>query len=90
MKTNENRPTAEHLRPWLVERVAEFTERDPATIDPAAPLAGFGLDSVYALALCGEIEDHLGVTLEPTIVWDHPSVDALVAFLCEVPAGTRP
>ena len=89
MTTTDNRPTAELLRPWLVARVAEYTERDPATIDPAAPLSGFGLDSVYALALCGEIEDHLDVTLEPTVIWDHPSVDALVAFLCDLPPGGR-
>jgi acyl carrier protein len=80
-----NRPGIDELRPWLVDRVAEFTERDPATIDPAAPLADLGLDSVYALALCGEIEDHLGLRLEPTLVWDYPSIDALTAHLCAPP-----
>jgi acyl carrier protein len=90
MTTTDNRATAELLRPWLVQRVADYTERDPATIDPAAPLSAFGLDSVYALALCGEIEDYLGVSLEATVIWDHPSVDALVAFLCDHPAETRP
>ncbi|MFG1677331.1 acyl carrier protein [Micromonospora sp. NPDC049282] len=85
-----NHRAAGQLRPWLRDRVADFINRDPATIDTAAPLADLGLDSVYALALCGEIEDHLGVPLEPTIVWDHPSIDALTEYLSGLPldAGT--
>ncbi|MBW6436414.1 acyl carrier protein [Actinoplanes hulinensis] len=85
MTTLPNHRDAGQLRPWLVHRVAEFTDRDPATIDAAAPLADLGLDSVYALALCGEIEDHLGLRLEPTIVWDHPSIDALTEYLSALP-----
>ncbi len=85
MTTLPNHQDAGQLRPWLLLRVAEFTDRDPATIDVATPLADLGLDSVYALALCGEIEDHLGLRLEPTIVWDHPSIDALTAYLTALP-----
>ncbi len=85
MTTANHRPTADELRPWLIERVAEYTERAPDTIATSAPLSDFGLESVYALALCGDIEDHLGIRLEPTLIWDYPTVDALVSYLT-VPA----
>jgi acyl carrier protein len=81
MTTIDSTAEGARLRTWLTERLAEYTERDPGSIDAGAPLADYGLDSVYALALCGDIEDHLGVVIEPTVVWDHPSIDALVAYL---------
>lgn len=73
--------SAPELTAWLVERVATYTEKEPGEIGLSTPLADCGLDSVYALVICGDIEDHLGMTVEPTLVWDHPTVNALVEFL---------
>ena len=41
------------------------------------PLAEYGLDSVAALSLCGDIEEEFGLIVEPTVAWDHPTVQAL-------------
>jgi acyl carrier protein len=75
------------LRAWLIDRVAYYLGCEPALVEPARPLADYGLDSVLALSLCGDLEDHLRIRLEPTVVWDHPTVDALVAH---VTAGRDP
>ncbi|WP_037908680.1 acyl carrier protein [Actinacidiphila yeochonensis] len=77
---------ASELRTWLTARVAEYLGRPPEEIDVTADLAVLGLDSVFALALCGDIEQHLDVVLQDTVVWDHPSVEALTSFLTELPA----
>jgi acyl carrier protein len=69
------------LRAWMIERVAEYLERPPEQIEPDVSLASYGMDSLYALVLCGDIEDHLGITVDPTLAWDHPTIDAIVAFL---------
>lgn len=66
---------------WLVERVAEYREVAPAEIDTSVPLAELGLDSVYVLSLCGDVEDTWGLVVEPTVAWDHPTIDALAAHL---------
>lgn len=63
-------PTAENIRTWLIGRVAHYLDEPAETIDPDAPLAEIGLDSVYAFTLCGEIEDTLGVAVEPTSIWE--------------------
>jgi acyl carrier protein len=73
--------TAESLAAWLIGRVAAYTRLSEAEIDPAAPLTGYGLDSVAALSLCGDIEDEFDLIVEPTVAWDHPTVDALVGHL---------
>lgn len=66
---------------WLTGKVGSYLKVDPAEIDPSRPLAEYGLDSVYALTLCGEIEDDLGVVVEATLAWDYPTVAALAGHL---------
>lgn len=78
------------LRSWLRTRVAHYVQLDAADIDTTATLTTYGLDSVYALTLCGDIEDHLGVVLEPTVAWDHPTIDALTRHLEETLAQVSP
>jgi acyl carrier protein len=66
---------------WISARVAAYLATEPDLIDRERPLAEYGLDSVYALNLCGEIEDHTGLVLEPTLAWDYPTVNAMAGYL---------
>lgn len=68
--------TVEQVTAWLIERVAVYLRRDPAQIDPREPLAEYGLDSVAALSLCGDVEEDFDIILEPTAAWDHPTATA--------------
>ncbi|MER7212851.1 acyl carrier protein [Streptosporangium sp. NPDC000239] len=72
------------IRMWLRERVAFYVERDPEEIDPDVELVEIGLDSVFAMSLSGDIEDEFGVFVEPTVAWDHPTVNALTGYLHDV------
>lgn len=74
-------PSTTDLRAWLTARVAYYVEREPRDIDPDAPLTAFGLDSVYAFALCGDIEDEFRLPVEPTLVWDVRTVNGLTEHL---------
>ncbi|CAI0731966.1 Beta-ketoacyl-acyl-carrier-protein synthase I [Serratia rubidaea] len=73
--------TANDLKHWLIERVATYCRLAPAAIKEDANFADYGMDSVFTLTLIGEIEDHLGLELDPTTLWDNPSVEQLHAFL---------
>ncbi|MFE9564789.1 acyl carrier protein [Streptomyces sp. NPDC006487] len=75
------------IRDWLVERVAFYLESRPQDVDTATALIELGLDSVYALTLCGDVEDRFGLVVEPTMAWDHPTVDALTAHLAQELSG---
>ena len=76
-------PTAQALSTWLVERIAGYLQRETAEIDPTVPLAEYGLDSVAALSLCGDIEEDFEIMVEPTVAWDYPTVQALTGHLLE-------
>lgn len=75
------RISAPALRAWLTQRVAEYAEQAPDQIRPDVSLAEYGLDSMYALMLCGDIEDHLGIAVDPTVAWDYSTIDALTGYL---------
>jgi acyl transferase domain-containing protein/acyl carrier protein len=72
---------ASGIEHWLVRRVASILELDPAEIDPSEPFATYGLDSVQAVSLSGEVEEWFGVPVEPTLVWDHPTIRDVARLL---------
>ncbi|MCQ8773593.1 acyl carrier protein [Streptomyces telluris] len=92
-------PTAEHdrddrgdrdaLRDWLLGLVAEHVQLPREDIASHVPLSDYGLDSVYALSVAAEIEDRFGIDVDPTMMWDNPTIDALVeAVSKELAQGT--
>ena len=84
MTVTQPAPTPEVLFEWIRARVAYYIERDPDDIDPDTKLVGYGLDSVYALAICGDLEDEFGLVVDATLAWDYPTVNAIVDYLSEV------
>ncbi|MER0241886.1 acyl carrier protein [Streptomyces sp. 796.1] len=75
--------SADSLRTWLIESVATHLQRPAETIDTTARLSDYGLDSLYVLAVAGELEDHLDVSLDPTLMWDNPTIDGLSEALAK-------
>ncbi|MFE6282204.1 acyl carrier protein [Streptomyces sp. NPDC057877] len=71
------------LETWLTERVAFHLQRAPEEIDPDTPLADYGIDSVAAISVCGEIEERLRLAVAPTIAYDYPTVHAIGDHLAE-------
>ncbi|WP_416969928.1 acyl carrier protein [Streptomyces sp. 4F14] len=76
------------LRDWLTTEIAQLLGTAPEDIDRTAPFGEYGLESISGLTLAAAIEDHLGIEVDPTVVWDHPSIDALAAHLTEAQAAT--
>jgi acyl carrier protein len=79
--TGEDTVSAEAIADWLTACIADYREMQPSAIDKDAPLADLGLDSVYALTLCGDVEDHWGLETDPTVAWDFPTINALAGHL---------
>ncbi|MBQ1089977.1 acyl carrier protein [Streptomyces sp. B93] len=75
------------LESWLTGRVAFHLQRAPEEIDPDTPLADYGIDSVAAISVCGEIEERFRLAVAPTIAYDFPTVHAIAEHLAERLAG---
>lgn len=76
-------PSVAELADWLTRTVADYVSSEPSQIAPDIPLSEYGLDSVSATTVCADIEDHLGLVVEMTLIWDHPTVGELSQALAE-------
>jgi len=75
------------LKDWLIRRIAEHCGVPAAEVDVHEPLGSFGISSVDAVTLSGELEQRLGQRLSPVVVFDHPSIEKLARHLAKRPAS---
>jgi acyl transferase domain-containing protein/acyl-CoA synthetase (AMP-forming)/AMP-acid ligase II/acyl carrier protein len=73
--------TTEAIQNWLVARLSQRLHLNPEQIDRQAPFSSYGLDSVTAVSLSGELEAWLGRRLSPTLVYNYPTIAALAQHL---------
>jgi len=84
------RPTEEAIQQWLVQELSRRLKLAPEEIGLREPFARFGLDSIGAVGLSGELETWLGHRLDPTLAYDYPSVASLAAHLAGTIGAQRP
>ena len=68
---------------WLVVHLALLLRMRPEDIDVQAPFAQYGLDSVTAVYLVGQLEEWLDRDLPVGLAWDFPNIEALAEHLAE-------
>jgi acyl carrier protein len=70
--------TPPELRHLLLTLLARELKVLPDAIDPGTPLTQYGVDSIAAVIVASELEDTLSVEIPSTLLWDCPTVNALV------------
>ncbi len=80
MSSNSN---IEKIQTWLVNQLAEQLSLDPSAISVDEPLTRYGLDSIDAVTMVGDLEDWLNEELPSTLFWDHPTIAKSAQFLDE-------
>ncbi len=77
----------QHDHASLSARIIELLSRElkisSADIKPELPLTQYGLDSIAALTIAGELEDKLGLELPSTLLWDRPTITDLADYLVD-------
>ena len=66
---------------WIVEYLARHLQVPPESIDPRESFSNYGLDSLTAVSLSGELEDHFGLRLAPTLLWNYPTPEAVALHI---------
>ncbi|MBW4513025.1 MAG: acyl carrier protein [Scytonematopsis contorta HA4267-MV1] len=82
-KSNESKgsPTGTEIQAWIVSYLAELLEIDSDEVNVTIPFDRYGLDSSVAVGLTGDLEDWLGTKLDPTLLYDYPTIEALSRHL---------
>jgi acyl carrier protein len=66
---------------WLTARLASYLEVSAAAIDPMLPLAEMGVDSVHAVSLVGDVEAHFDIDVDPTMIFDYPTLSHIAEYI---------
>lgn len=74
------------LRDWLIKKIAATTEQPEGSISTQEAFYNFGLSSRQGVSIAGELEGMLGFSLPGTLLFDHPNIEELSAFLARAHA----
>ncbi len=74
----------ESLDDWIRGWLGRELKLAPEDIAADTTFVRYGMDSVHAMMLVGDLEEHLKRRLPPTLAWTYPTVEALAGHL----AGT--
>jgi acyl transferase domain-containing protein/acyl carrier protein len=78
------------LRQWMVDRLAQLCSVPPGEVDVDRPLREYGLRSADVVSLSGELEELLDRPVEPTLLWEHPTIRRLAEHLATGSPGPSP
>jgi acyl carrier protein len=71
----------ERIRQWLIAHLADKLAVDPSGIDTARAFEEYGLDSRAGIQMCGKLEKLVEIRLSPALLYEYPSIDAVVEYL---------
>ena len=74
-------PLAAAVAAWVADRC----DLPPDSIDPDCPLVEYGISSVEAVELAGRLEARLGRPVPATVLWEHPTINAIERALTGAP-----
>lgn len=81
-------PGDEDVEQWVSDQVIDVVAAElgvhHADVDPRVPLIETGVDSIMTVALRRALEKRTGLTLPPTLLWEHPSAAAVTARIVEM------
>jgi acyl carrier protein len=78
--------SAAEIERWLLERLQARLGASAEEVDRHMPFSYYGLTSIDAVGLAGELQDWLGTPVSPTLTWEYPTVNAVARYLAAEPA----
>ncbi|MFB6819659.1 acyl carrier protein [Streptomyces sp. NPDC056347] len=66
---------------WLTDRLGTHVSLPVEQINPDVPYVEYGLDSVAALGLFGDIEETFGIMLDPVVALERSTARLLASYL---------
>jgi acyl carrier protein len=69
------------LRTTLTAMLARELRMPASEVQGDLPLLQYGLDSISALTISGDLEELFDIELNSTLLWDCPTLDHLALFL---------
>ncbi|MGF7031547.1 acyl transferase domain-containing protein/acyl carrier protein [Paenibacillus mucilaginosus] len=69
------------IEAWLTDLLAEELKIDAVRLDKETPFQEYGVDSIMLVQMMQKINEQVKEELEPTLLFEHPSIGALSSWL---------
>jgi acyl carrier protein len=69
------------VRVWIRDYLAKLLGISSESVSLDTELDTYGLDSVDAVLMAGELEDALNIEIDPAAFLQHPTIEAMVSWL---------
>lgn len=83
-------PDAATVKEWLVGYIAQLLEFDRSEVRTNMALSRYGLDSTSAVALTGDLGEWLGREVDPRVLYEQKTIDALAEYVAQNHARLPP
>lgn len=74
----------EKMQDILITLIVNKTDLKQDDIDLDSTFASYDIDSVIALEISGELEEIIGVKINPIILFEYPTINTLSKHLLEI------
>lgn len=86
MNENENinvkkQVSVEEVEDWMVFYLSNLIKLPEDEIDITVDFRAFGLDSSSSVGMTGDLAEWLGVELEETLLFNHPTVEKVAQYV---------
>ena len=71
------------VREWLVGRLARHLKAESSTIDPARSFEEYGLDSLFAVQVTGELEKVVERRLSPALLFENACINDVARVITQ-------
>lgn len=69
------------LAQWFQKKLSQLYSLDTSSIEVHQPISSYGLDSMNAMAIAGELEEMLDIELPATLLWDYPTIAKAASYI---------
>jgi len=76
--------TREDVEVFVRKQISQRTNVAAGQITPATVLVDIGLQSIDSVLICGEIETHFEIELDPAIMFEFRTLDEVTSAVCKV------
>lgn len=82
--------SAPEIEAWLTDAIGRACAIRPDEIDRDMLFPEFGLSSIAAVEIVGDLEDWIRGRLPETLLWDYPTIAGLARYLASAVPEERP
>ena len=90
VKNQKLSPNLTEIQTWLIAQISEHLEIVAEEIEIAQPLANYGMNSLSAARISGELQEWLKREVPPTVFYDYPTIESLARYLVEQSQPSSP